>query len=98
MASPNGAIGIIGGSGLYDIDGLEDEQWLAIETPVGRTRRTKILFGTHRRRESAIPAAAWPRAPGFSPTELNSAAPISMRLKRAGCTDHSRDFGGGIAP
>ena len=28
-------IGIIGGSGLYQIDGLEDAQWIAIETPWG---------------------------------------------------------------
>jgi len=28
-------VGIIGGSGLYAIDGIEDEQWIAIDTPWG---------------------------------------------------------------
>lgn len=28
-------IGIIGGSGLYDLDGLTDKQWVAVETPFG---------------------------------------------------------------
>ncbi len=28
-------IGIIGGSGLYDIDGLEDAKWVSVETPWG---------------------------------------------------------------
>ena len=29
-------IGIIGGSGLYDIDGLEDKSWRRVETPKSR--------------------------------------------------------------
>ena len=28
-------IGIIGGSGLYSMDALEDSQWIAVETPWG---------------------------------------------------------------
>jgi len=28
-------IGIIGGSGLYDIDGLEDKAWRKVESPWG---------------------------------------------------------------
>jgi 5'-methylthioadenosine phosphorylase len=28
-------IGIIGGSGLYDIDGIEDKTWKRVETPWG---------------------------------------------------------------
>ena len=31
----NWCIGIIGGSGLYNIAGIEDEQWLMIDTPWG---------------------------------------------------------------
>ncbi len=26
-------IGLIGGSGLYDIDGLEEKEWRRVETP-----------------------------------------------------------------
>ena len=40
----NWCIGIIGGSGLYDIEGIEDAQWLAIETPWGDPS-DEILFG-----------------------------------------------------
>ncbi|MCB1342685.1 MAG: S-methyl-5'-thioadenosine phosphorylase, partial [Pseudooceanicola sp.] len=28
-------LGIIGGSGIYDIDGLEDAEWIGVETPWG---------------------------------------------------------------
>ena len=32
---PGWKIGVIGGSGLYAIDALEDPQWLTIDTPWG---------------------------------------------------------------
>jgi 5'-methylthioadenosine phosphorylase len=28
-------IGILGGSGVYDIDGLNDKRWVTIDTPFG---------------------------------------------------------------
>ena len=31
-------IGVIGGSGVYEIDGLENARWQAVETPWGRPR------------------------------------------------------------
>lgn len=34
-ANPDAAIGVIGGSGLYDIEGLEQRQTIAVETPFG---------------------------------------------------------------
>lgn len=37
------AIGIIGGSGLYQIDGLEDAQWIAIDTPWGKPSDELLL-------------------------------------------------------
>jgi len=37
--------GIIGGSGLYDIDGLSDAQWQTVESPWG-TPSDDILCGT----------------------------------------------------
>ena len=33
-------IGLIGGSGLYDIDGLVDKEWRTVETPVSYTHLT----------------------------------------------------------
>ena len=37
-------IGIIGGSGLYDIDGLEDKVWRQVATPWGMPSDA-LLFG-----------------------------------------------------
>ncbi|MGB3805650.1 MAG: S-methyl-5'-thioadenosine phosphorylase [Erythrobacter sp.] len=77
-------IGIIGGSGLYDIGALEDEQWLAIETPWGEPS-DEILCG----RIGDVKVRFLPRhgrGHPISPNELNSRANIDA-LKRAGCTD-----------
>lgn len=77
-------IGIIGGSGLYAIDGIEDAQWIAIETPWGDPS-DEILFGTL----GGVKVRFLPRhgrGHPITPTELNSRANIDA-LKRAGCTD-----------
>ena len=37
-------IGLIGGSGLYDIDGLEDREWRRVATPWGDPS-DELLFG-----------------------------------------------------
>ena len=37
-------IGVIGGSGLYEIDGLEDARWVEVETPWGKPS-DEILTG-----------------------------------------------------
>lgn len=77
-------IGIIGGSGLYNIGAIEDEQWLMIDTPwgdasdevlCGRIGNVKVRFLPRHGRGHPI-----------SPGELNSRANIDA-LKRAGCTD-----------
>ena len=42
-------IGVIGGSGVYDIDGLEEAQWQSVETPWGPPSDqvlTGVLGGT----------------------------------------------------
>lgn len=80
----NWCIGIIGGSGLYDIEGIEDEQWLALETPWGDPS-DEILFG----RIGEVQVRFLPRhgrGHPISPSTLNSRANIDA-LKRAGCTD-----------
>ena len=38
-------IGVIGGSGLYDIDGLENQEWISVETPWGAPS-DQLLTGT----------------------------------------------------
>jgi len=77
-------IGIIGGSGLYAIDALEDAQWIAVDTPwgppsdellVGRIAGVKFVFlPRHGRGHRLLPGA------------INVRANIDA-LKRTGCTD-----------
>ncbi len=77
-------IGIIGGSGIYEIDGLEDAQWREIETPWGKPSDA-LLFG----RLTGVPCVFLPRhgrGHRLSPTHLNYRANIAA-LKRAGCTE-----------
>ncbi|PKP92419.1 MAG: S-methyl-5'-thioadenosine phosphorylase [Alphaproteobacteria bacterium HGW-Alphaproteobacteria-14] len=77
-------IGIIGGSGLYAMEGIEDAQWIAIDTPWGEPS-DEILCG----RIGEVKVRFLPRhgrGHPISPTELNSRANIDA-LKRAGCTD-----------
>jgi len=77
-------IGLIGGSGLYDIPGLEDREWREVETPWGAPS-DEILFG----RLAGVPVRFLPRHGRGHPTppsELNYRANIDA-LKRSGCTD-----------
>ncbi len=77
-------IGIIGGSGLYAIEGLEDAQWIAIESPWGKPS-DEVLCG----RIGDVKVRFLPRhgrGHPISPSELNARANIDV-LKRAGCTD-----------
>ena len=77
-------IGVIGGSGIYEIDGLEDPHWIAVETPWG-TPSDELLTGTI----AGVKFVFLPRhgrGHRISPSALNARANIDA-LKRAGCTD-----------
>lgn len=77
-------IGIVGGSGLYEIEGLEDAQWIDVESPFGKPSDA-ILFG----RIGDVELRFLPRhgrGHVISPTEINARANIDA-LKRAGCSD-----------
>ncbi len=77
-------IGIIGGSGLYDIDGLEDKAWRRVATPWGEPS-DELLFG----RLGCVQCVFLPRHGRnhrLSPTHLNYRANIDA-LKRSGVTD-----------
>ncbi|MCW3477577.1 S-methyl-5'-thioadenosine phosphorylase [Limobrevibacterium gyesilva] len=77
-------IGIIGGSGLYDIDGLEDKAWRRVTTPWGDPSDA-LLEGTL----AGVRCVFLPRhgrGHPLSPSHLNYRANIDA-LKRAGCTD-----------
>jgi 5'-methylthioadenosine phosphorylase len=77
-------LGIIGGSGLYAIDGLEDARWIDVESPwgapsdavlAGRIGQVELRFLPRHGRGHRIP-----------PHQLNVRANIDA-LKRLGCTD-----------
>jgi 5'-methylthioadenosine phosphorylase len=77
-------IGVIGGSGLYEIDGLQEASWQEVESPWGAPSDA-ILTGTL----AGLPFAFLPRhgrghvhAPGSVPYRANIDA-----LKRLGVTD-----------
>jgi 5'-methylthioadenosine phosphorylase len=77
-------IGIIGGSGLYAIDALDDPTWRRIETPWGDPS-DELLFGTL----GGVELVFLPRhgrGHRIAPSEINFRANIDA-LKRAGCTD-----------
>ncbi|WP_372623462.1 S-methyl-5'-thioadenosine phosphorylase [Falsiroseomonas sp.] len=77
-------IGLIGGSGLYDIPGLEEREWRRIGTPWGAPS-DEILFG----RLAGVPVRFLPRHGRGHPTppsDLNYRANIDA-MKRAGCTE-----------
>ena len=77
-------IGILGGSGLYEMDALEEAQWIEVATPwgppsdallIGRLHGAKFVFLPRHGRGHRIP-----------PSDVNARANIDA-LKRAGCTD-----------
>jgi 5'-methylthioadenosine phosphorylase len=77
-------IGIIGGSGLYDIDGLEDQAWRRVETPWGEPS-DQVLEG----RLAGVRCVFLPRhgrGHRITPTHLNYRANIDA-MKRLGVTD-----------
>jgi 5'-methylthioadenosine phosphorylase len=77
-------IGVIGGSGLYAIDALEDARWVAVDTPwgapsdellTGRIGHAEFVFLPRHGRGHRLP-----------PADVNARANIDA-LKRLGCTD-----------
>ncbi len=77
-------LGILGGSGIYDIDGLEDVRWQAVESSFGNPS-DELMFGTL----DGLPVVFLPRhgrGHRVPPSELNFRANIDA-LKRAGATE-----------
>ena len=77
-------IGVIGGSGIYEIDGLEDRDWREIASPFGAPSDS-VLFGTLGGQALRfLPRHG--RGHRVPPSELDSRANIDA-LKRAGATE-----------
>ena len=77
-------IGVIGGSGLYQIDGLADVEWRRVESPFGATS-DEFCFGTL----DGQPVVFLPRhgrGHVLPPSAINFRANIDA-LKRCGVTD-----------
>lgn len=77
-------LGIVGGSGLYDIREMEHPQWRRIDSPWGEAS-DEVLMGEI----GETPVVFLPRhgrGHRLAPTEVNARANIDV-LKRAGCTD-----------
>ena len=77
-------IGVIGGSGLYAIDALEQSRWITVDTPwgapsdqllTGRIGAVKFVFLPRHGRGHRLP-----------PSDVNARANVDA-LKRVGCTD-----------
>ena len=77
-------IGVIGGSGVYDIDGLENTHWEKIASPFGDPS-DELLFGELDGQQMVfLPRHG--RGHRIPPSELNYRANIDV-LKRAGVTE-----------
>ena len=77
-------IGIIGGSGLYNINGLSDMRWQRVDSPFGQTS-DEFLFGQLNGQQLVfLPRHG--RGHKIPPSELNYRANIDA-LKRAGVTE-----------
>jgi 5'-methylthioadenosine phosphorylase len=84
MTSNAPVIGILGGSGLYEIEGLTDIEWRHVASPFG-TPSDALCFG----RLDGVKVVFLPRhgrGHPHSPTDINYRANIDA-LKRSGVTD-----------
>ncbi len=83
MAATGDAVGIIGGSGVYDLDGFEDAEWQTVETPFGAPSDAMLQGTLDGQRLVFLPRHG--RGHRVPPSELNFRANIDA-LKRAGCS------------
>src|SRR5215213_8367115 len=77
-------IGIIGGSGLYEMDALEEPQWIPVATPWGAPSDALLTGRLHGVKFVFLPRHG--RGHRLPPSQVNARANIDA-LKRAGCTD-----------
>lgn len=77
-------LGILGGSGLYDLEGLENPEWVSIDTPWGAPSDAILFAEVDGVKLRFLPRHG--RGHALSPSDVNYRANIDA-LKRAGCTD-----------
>jgi 5'-methylthioadenosine phosphorylase len=82
MSTPN-VIGIVGGTGLYNLEGLTDQRWVRVDSPFGAPSDS-LLFGRFGDQQIVfLPRHG--RGHRIPPHEINFAANIDA-LKRSGVT------------
>ncbi|MEM8696779.1 MAG: S-methyl-5'-thioadenosine phosphorylase [Pseudomonadota bacterium] len=84
MSANEWVIGVIGGSGLYAIDALENAQSIRVDSPWGEASDELVIGEIAGKRFVFLPRHG--KGHRIPPSELNFRANIDV-LKRAGCTD-----------
>ena len=77
-------LGVIGGSGLYDIEGLENVKWKEVASPWGSPSDSILLGEIEGNRVAFLPRHG--RGHRYSPSGINYRANIDA-MKRVGVTD-----------
>ncbi len=77
-------LGVIGGSGIYDVDGLEDKRWVEISTPYGDPSDHLLMGFLNGQKIVFMPRHG--RGHKLNPSEVNYRANI-LALKSIGVTD-----------
>ena len=80
----NSILGIIGGSGVYDIDGLVNKRWVSVSSPFGAPSDELLCGELNGRQLVFLPRHG--RGHKIPPSEINFRANIDA-LKRAGVTE-----------
>ena len=80
MASiSNGTVGIIGGTGLYQLDGFKNEQWVSVQSPFGAPSDDVLIGELHGHRVAFLPRHG--RGHRITPSNINYRANIDA-MKR----------------
>jgi 5'-methylthioadenosine phosphorylase len=86
MSNDDGApvLGVLGGSGIYDIEGLEQRRWETLSSPFGEPSDQALIGELEGQRVVFLPRHG--RGHPHSPSSINYRANIDA-LKRAGVTE-----------
>jgi 5'-methylthioadenosine phosphorylase len=77
-------VGIIGGSGIYELDGLEGAEWMSVASPFGAASDEVLVGYLNALKMVFLPRHG--RGHRISPSELNNRANIDV-MKRMGVTE-----------
>ncbi|MBW2494162.1 MAG: 5'-methylthioadenosine phosphorylase, partial [Deltaproteobacteria bacterium] len=82
--APPFTIGVLGGSGVYELDGLQDARWEKVASPFGEPSDEILIGQLDGVRYAFLPRHG--RGHRIPPSEINYLANIDA-LKRVGVTD-----------